>query len=297
MLVSVVLTSYNHLPLLQRAFASLLAQTYSPLEIIIVDDGSTDGSCEWIAATAEQYPQQVRYFFQPQNVGIPRNKNTGFKMAKGEWITYLDGDDWYYPEKISSEIAALRQHPDCEVVYSNFEFRNEITNTTRRWLSDTDTPKTGLLLKEIITRDFPHNTIFRFELMHRSVLERINYYDERIAAFHDWDSRIRYAAFARIAYAPYIGSSYEHNTQGISKRLKRIKLLQEMQWVFEKNIDLCKQVYAKEETKKIQNTMQHYFSFKYPSAVKQHSRWRAAWYGFKHLLRYPKDIGAINKMF
>jgi len=250
-LVSVVLTSYNHLPLLQRAFASLLAQTYSPLEIIIVDDGSTDGSREWIAATAEQYPQQVRYFFQPQNVGIPRNKNTGFKMAKGEWITYLDGDDWYYPEKISSEIAALRQHPDCEVAYSNFEFRNEINDTTRRWLSDTDTPKTG----------------------------------------------IRYAAFARIAYAPYIGSSYEHNTQGISKRLKRIKLLQEMQWVFEKNIDLCKQVYAKAETKKIQNTMQHYFSFKYPSAIKQHSRWRAAWYGFKHLLRYPKDIGAINKMF
>ncbi len=104
-LVSVVLTSYNQKEQFERAFNSLISQTYKSIEIIIVDDCSTDNESQsYIKWLGEQYPDIVRYHLQKKNVGIPKNKNTGFKMACGDYVTYLDGDDQYYPEKIEREV-------------------------------------------------------------------------------------------------------------------------------------------------------------------------------------------------
>src|SRR4051812_32117775 len=99
-LVSVVLTSYNQPALLKLAFDSLLNQTYENIEIIIVDDCSTDiGNRKLIERLNQRYPKKIKTYFQEKNVGIPKNKNTGFHLASGEYITYLDGDDTYYENK------------------------------------------------------------------------------------------------------------------------------------------------------------------------------------------------------
>jgi glycosyltransferase involved in cell wall biosynthesis len=91
-LVSIVLTSYNQPDLLETAFQSLISQTYKNIEIIIVDDCSTDPlNRKLILKFQDDYPAIVRYILHDENKSIPANKNSGFKIAKGEFITFLDG--------------------------------------------------------------------------------------------------------------------------------------------------------------------------------------------------------------
>ena len=254
--VSISLTSYNQKPKLQRAFDSLINQTYKNLEIIIVDDCSTDGvSQTYIRSLSKKYPDKVRYYFQPKNVGIPKNKNTGFKLAKGELITYLDGDDYYYPEKIEKEVSVFIQNPDLDVVYSNFHLVIEPDKIPQRWKTKNDKIHTGKILKHVISRNFPKDILFRYELMKAKVLKKINFYDENLFAFHDWDSRIRYSFFANIGYCEYVGSAYVINPDGISQSEKMVKLIKEKKYVFDKNIQLLSSFLDIDTSKSIKKQM------------------------------------------
>ncbi len=100
-LVSVVIANYNHGRYLATAIESVLSQSYKNYEIIIVDDGSTDGS----RSVAEQYPS-VRYFYQ-QNQGLSAARNKGIDVALGKYIVFLDADDWLYNEAISINLEFL----------------------------------------------------------------------------------------------------------------------------------------------------------------------------------------------
>ncbi|RDV14874.1 glycosyltransferase [Pontibacter diazotrophicus] len=234
-LVSVVLTSYNQLEKLTRAFNSLLDQTYQNVEILISDDFSTDGSREKIHEWEIEYPGKVVPILQTENVGIPRNKNSGFKKAKGDFITYLDGDDIYLPDKIEKEVLYALNNPEHDIVYSNFAFCDEELNILNLWSEERKSMPTGNIFLDVVLRRFPYNTVFRFELMRKNVLKSINYYDENIRAFHDWDSRIRYSYKYKIGYCDNISSCYIQDTDGISKKTKQTLLLKEMRFVLKKN--------------------------------------------------------------
>lgn len=251
-LVSVVLTSYNQKKKLERAFNSLINQTYDNLEIIISDDCSTDGiSQDYIKLLKSKYPEKVRIHLQEQNVGIPKNKNTGLRMTRGKYITYLDGDDFYYPQKIENEIKILEKNPDIDVVYSNFNIVNEDGRILHPWMTNKQKPPTGDIFLSIIKREFPYNAVYRFELAKRKVFEEINFYDESLIAFEDWDSRIRYSMTANIIFCDNIGSAYVRDPEGISQTLKKKRLIQEMKKVFDKNKALIYQKAEEKEAKKI----------------------------------------------
>ncbi|MEM9680692.1 MAG: glycosyltransferase family 2 protein [Bacteroidota bacterium] len=251
-LVSIVLTSYNQKSLLERAFESLISQTYKNLEIIIVDDCSTDGvTIPYIERVTKKFPERVRYHIQARNVGIPKNKNTGFKMCKGDFITYLDGDDYFLPEKIEQELATFRKDPSLDVVFSNFHIISESNKLVEQWKSNEEIMPQGHIFKDIVMRQFPKSILFRFELMKSEVLSRIGYYDENISAFHDWDSRIRYSIFAMIGFTNQLGSAYVTGENGISKTMSRSSLLCEMRHVFLKNYELLIQSVGKKEAKSL----------------------------------------------
>lgn len=238
-LVSIVLASYNQKEELERAFNSLLAQTYKNIEIIIVDDCSTDNESQsYIKWLREQHPDIVRYHLQEQNVGIPKNKNTGFRMARGEYLTYLDGDDLYYPEKIEREVGRFAASPELDVVYSNFHYVSSCQREPTPWKGTGDEIHEGNILEYVMTRDFPGKTLYRFELIKASVMRKIGFLDESLVAFEDWDSRIRYSAFARVGYCDNVGSIYNVNDQGISKRSHKADLAVQSQRVMLKNINL-----------------------------------------------------------
>lgn len=233
--VSIVLTSYNQMHNLECAFRSLLNQTYKDLEIIIVDDCSTDGvSRKYIESIAAQYPALVRAYFQEKNLGIARNKNFGFKLARGRYITYLDGDDFYLPDKIEREVDLFNSDPTIDVVYSNFSIQDYDGKFLGNWADETGAPE-GFIFDAVFSREFPQNMLFRCELLKSEVLKGIGYYDESIVAYHDWDSRIRYSKFCKIKYTGNIGSVYVQDPAGISKTKKQLFLMTELERVYEKN--------------------------------------------------------------
>jgi len=109
--VSVVIPTYNREQQVQAALKSVLAQTYPQFEVIVVDDGSTDGTGETIQRLVSQQcggGRQIRYFFQP-NQGQSAARNKGIDEARGAWVAFLDSDDLWLPEKLEWQIRAIKK--------------------------------------------------------------------------------------------------------------------------------------------------------------------------------------------
>jgi glycosyltransferase involved in cell wall biosynthesis len=120
-LVSTIIPVHNRPLLLQEAVASVLAQTYRPIEIVIVDDGSTDDTAQSIIALAAGYPSIVRHLRIP-NGGPGAAREAGRVTASGEFIQYLDSDDLLLPRKFELQVGGLRAHPECDVAYGRTRF-------------------------------------------------------------------------------------------------------------------------------------------------------------------------------
>ena len=120
LLVSVIIPVFNCEAYLAEAVGSVLAQSYRPLEIVIVDDGSTEGTAE-VARSFDD--PSVRYCYQ-ENAGIGAARNKGIDLARGEYFAFLDADDIWAPEKLSLQMACLQEDPDLEMVFGQVtEFR------------------------------------------------------------------------------------------------------------------------------------------------------------------------------
>jgi hypothetical protein len=120
-LVSTIIPVHNRPLLLREAVASVLAQTYRPIEIVIVDDGSTDDTAQSIAALAAGYPSIVRHLRIP-NGGPGAAREAGRVIAHGEFIQYLDSDDLLLPCKFELQVGGLRMHPQCGVAYGRTHY-------------------------------------------------------------------------------------------------------------------------------------------------------------------------------
>lgn len=133
-LVSVIVPVYNGQRYLEATLKSIFDQDYEPVEIIVVDDGSTDGTAEIV----KSYPV-VRYIYQ-NNQGPSAARNTGIAAAQGEMIAFLDADDLWLPNKLSLQVGYLRQHPEKGLVYAHRRMIIEEGVETPPWFSANDTP-------------------------------------------------------------------------------------------------------------------------------------------------------------
>jgi glycosyltransferase involved in cell wall biosynthesis len=125
--VSVVIPTYNRVANVQNGIKSVLAQTFSDLEIIVVDDGSSDDTGKTLR---EVFGGRIRYYFQPnQGASVARNK--GVEVARGEWIAFLDSDDLWEKDKLEWQFRALRQFgPKCGACYTDVRFFNHSETRT-----------------------------------------------------------------------------------------------------------------------------------------------------------------------
>jgi len=111
--VSVILTVYNRVAMVRDAIDSLLAQTFNDFEIIVVDDGSTDGSVEVIKSIGDP---RIRLIAHERNMGTPTARNSGLEAARGEYIAWLDSDDLARPKRLQSQVDYLDAHPSIAMV-------------------------------------------------------------------------------------------------------------------------------------------------------------------------------------
>ena len=114
MYVSVIIPTYNRKHTLKRAIQSVYIQSLPPFEIIVVDDGSNDGTKEWVK---QKYPN-VKYIYQ-KNSGVSSARNKGIKIARGDWIALLDSDDEWLPNKLNEQINKIKLNLDVKILHSN----------------------------------------------------------------------------------------------------------------------------------------------------------------------------------
>ena len=115
-LVSTIIPVFNRPEMVQRAVDSVLQQTYRPIEILLVDDGSSDGTPAVLAALQQRHPDCIRVLHQA-NAGPGAARERGRLAARGAYIQYLDSDDWLLPNKFADQVAALLAHPECAIAY------------------------------------------------------------------------------------------------------------------------------------------------------------------------------------
>jgi glycosyltransferase involved in cell wall biosynthesis len=115
-LVTTILPVYNRPAELRESAASVLAQTYRPIELLIINDGSTDETGVVADEIAAQHPDIVRVIHQ-KNTGVGLAREAGRLAARGEFIQHLDSDDVLYPRKFELQVAGLREHPECGASY------------------------------------------------------------------------------------------------------------------------------------------------------------------------------------
>lgn len=127
-LVSTIIPVFNRPDMIHAAVASVLAQTYRPIEIILVNDGSTDRTGAVLDEMARQQPGEVRVVHQA-NGGAGLAREAGRRIARGEYIQYLDSDDWLLPNKFQDQVAALARNPDCGIAYGITRLVNEQGDT------------------------------------------------------------------------------------------------------------------------------------------------------------------------
>ena len=113
---SVVIPLYNKAAYVINTIDAVLAQTFTSLEVIVVDDGSTDGGAELVAAITDTRVRLIRQ----SNAGVSAARNHGISLARGEWISFLDADDWHHPRYLETLLIVQNAHPEVDVVASEY---------------------------------------------------------------------------------------------------------------------------------------------------------------------------------
>ncbi|MFO1429879.1 MAG: glycosyltransferase [Candidatus Competibacteraceae bacterium] len=174
-LISVVLTTYNRAGYLGEAVESVLSQSYSAIELIVVDDGSTDGTATVLAA----YAARLQYFFQ-ENRGCSAARNVGIAKASGNFLAFLDSDDIWVPHKLTLQMKTLGQAPEIEAVYGHAE----------QFVSPELDEKAKARLRHLAGRTLPAPLACSL-LIRREAFERVGSWDEslRLGLEADWYAR------------------------------------------------------------------------------------------------------------
>ncbi len=134
--VSVVVCTYNQEHFIRETLDSILSQTYSNLEIIVTDDGSTDDTPSILREYGQRHSDKVTAVFSDQNTGIAANINRGLARRTGEYVSWLDGDDVMLPTKIEKQVALLQQHPEAIGCYHDSEVFDSETNQSLGKMSE-----------------------------------------------------------------------------------------------------------------------------------------------------------------
>ena len=190
--VSVIIPTYNAAQTVGRAISSVLAQSYKDFEVIVVDDGSSDNTRQVLASNFAN----VQYFYQT-NQERSAARNHGIAMACGEYVAFLDADDWWEPNKLELQVTVMESDPTVGLVYSAY---HEVTDTGQAILrsrSTGDQPGVRLFDQLVLGNIIGSPS---FVMARRHEVMRVGGFDEALRQSEDWDLWLRLAAESLVAY-------------------------------------------------------------------------------------------------
>jgi glycosyltransferase involved in cell wall biosynthesis len=205
-LVSVIIPAYNSASYVAQAVDIALAQSYAPLEIIVVDDGSSDNTAEVL----KPYEERIQ-FVQQANHGPAHARNTAIRRARGELLAFLDADDQWLPEKLALQVPHFLGNPKVGVVHSDWVVLDMETGQ-RRPSTRPHHLGVGNCYRRLFD-DIYVNT--PTAVVRRECLERVGMFDEELRVYEDYDLMIRIARhyeFAYLAQPLLIYRKHPHNT-------------------------------------------------------------------------------------
>lgn len=222
-LISIVVCTYNRAHAIGATLESLLAQRYRPVEILVVDDGSTDAT----AAVVGDFGEAVRYHRLERNVGIARARSLAGQLARGELIAFQDDDDLMPEDRLEVLWEALHREPRAAFAVGDLELIDEQGRRLgSRWLPASGDEATRLVddgYRGVLWPTLPvvpHTTLFR-----RADGERIGWFDERFRfAAEDKDFYARLAVHAPVVYVPQVVSLVRRGHESLTRNAVRTEL-------------------------------------------------------------------------
>lgn len=214
--LSIVMPTHNRAGYIGIAIESVLIQTYSDWELIVVDDGSTDET-EAVVEAFIKRDARIHYIRQNQNKGIASTRNNGVAQARGRYIAMLDSDDaWSSPEKLARQIAALEADPELGIVGTWLEIINEKGVHTGDRLSYAQ-DDAGIRAKQIYKNSFAQSSV----IFRKDAFEKAGGYDGRFIVTDDHDLWLKIGRSYRFATLPQYDLLYRRHSGNIT-RTRRI---------------------------------------------------------------------------
>ena len=185
-LISVIIPTYNRAALLGRAIRSVLKQSYRNIEVIVVDDASTDYSKAVVKRLSDK---RLSYIRHERNMGGAEARNTGIKAAKGQYIAFQDSDDEWMPDKLEKQIQVFNSaDADIGVVYCGFLY---VRGNDRKYIPARAVIKRKEnVYEQLLNENFVSTQTL---LVKREVFDRVGIFDGNLPRYHDWELVIRMA--------------------------------------------------------------------------------------------------------
>jgi len=191
-IVSVVIVTYNKADTVGTAIESVLHQTYQDFEILVVDDGSTDGTVDRVRA----YGNRVR-LFQKTNEGTGSARNLGIAEARGQYVAFLDGDDLWLPAKLASQMAVFEREPDVIAVQCSAYCVNDALEVLEVRACD---PRRDALLNFLLWDNLP--AFASAVVVRKECLIAVGGFGTDLVASSDWDMAVRLARRGTLRSVP-----------------------------------------------------------------------------------------------
>ncbi|MEA5516414.1 glycosyltransferase [Nodularia sp. UHCC 0506] len=210
--ISVVIPAYNCENTIQSTIESVLTQTFKDFELIIINDGSQDATLDIIS---QIHDPRIRVFSYP-NAGGNVSRNRGLHYAVGEFVSFLDADDIWTPEKLQLQLQALQNNTDAQVAYSWTDYINE---NGEIFVSGTHITANGDVYEKLLVHNFLENG--SNPLICREVLLELGGFDESLQAAQDWDMWLRLAARCSFVAVPSVQILYRVSANSVSTNLAK----------------------------------------------------------------------------
>lgn len=227
--ISVVIPAYNREKTIEMCLDSIVNQTYKPMEIIVVDDCSTDNT---VSKVKEYQCDYVRVIKCDENHGAQRARNIGIREAKGDWIAFLDSDDEWYPDKLEKQVEAIEKSGYTVCSGGAFVHKDDVCY---EWFCQ---GKSGDVYKDVLM--FGTYIFFSTLLVKKECLVNIGYLDEKVPAYQELDTAIQLLRTEKLAYVEKPLFIYHFMRTGSISRNRR-KGIEGRKYLFEKYKNIIKQ--------------------------------------------------------